>query len=440
MQGVWQDELIKGKDIREFNIEVNVRNGLPIPAPHIPIFLYNHYAVTHQVEDILDPAIWGRYYNWYAATNTLLPPAGWHLPTVQEIIDLGYIIGDHSYAGGRLKSTSSAFWNAPNTGATNQYGFSAIGSGDKAFDTGMTQDLKNVFQGWLSDVYSDEYGSIWNMASDAAYLSPSPHGRSGQFKTHGCAVRFIKNDSNNTGYAYDIDGNQYTQITIGSQVWMGQNYRCTRFNNGNPIPYVQAPAAWSAIGANPAQAIPAGLKNGFNPDGWHVSTNADWDTLAAYAGYPAAYKMINPALWPEYDDTQNCTNEYLLYIGKGNYRTISGDFYLNYESYFWNAEVRPAMPDWALAYQFYGCCGDLYDSFAYRKEGWPIRLVKNDSNNPGTVTFEDQIYPTTQIGSQVWVAQNIRLTRYNDGSIISLVPDNTEWSNLTTGARCYVPE
>ena len=55
----------------------------------------------------------------------------------------------------------------------------------------------------------------------------------------------------------------------------------------------------------------------------------------------------------------------------------------------------------------------------------------------GTVTDTDgNVYQTVKIGSQWWMAENLRVTHYRNGDAIPNVTDNTEWSNLTTGAYC----
>jgi uncharacterized protein (TIGR02145 family) len=46
-------------------------------------------------------------------------------------------------------------------------------------------------------------------------------------------------------------------------------------------------------------------------------------------------------------------------------------------------------------------------------------------------------YNTTKIGSQRWIVENLRTTKYNDGTPISLVTNGIEWSNLTTPGYCY---
>lgn len=57
----------------------------------------------------------------------------------------------------------------------------------------------------------------------------------------------------------------------------------------------------------------------------------------------------------------------------------------------------------------------------------------------GTVTdIDGNIYRTIKIGSQTWMAENLRVTRYNDGSIIPEEKDNEAWSQLKSGAWCSV--
>ena len=55
----------------------------------------------------------------------------------------------------------------------------------------------------------------------------------------------------------------------------------------------------------------------------------------------------------------------------------------------------------------------------------------------GTVTdIDGNTYQTIGIGTQIWMAENLKTTKYRDGSAITNVTDNTAWSSLTTGAYC----
>lgn len=53
------------------------------------------------------------------------------------------------------------------------------------------------------------------------------------------------------------------------------------------------------------------------------------------------------------------------------------------------------------------------------------------------VDVDGNIYHTIKIGNQVWTVENLRTTKYHDGTVISNVIGVSEWSNLNTGAFCY---
>ena len=64
-----------------------------------------------------------------------------------------------------------------------------------------------------------------------------------------------------------------------------------------------------------------------------------------------------------------------------------------------------------------------------------LLTIKNEAQ---TITdYDGNVYDTVIIGTQVWMKQNLKVTHYNNGVAIPNVKENTGWSNLTTGARCY---
>jgi uncharacterized protein (TIGR02145 family) len=52
------------------------------------------------------------------------------------------------------------------------------------------------------------------------------------------------------------------------------------------------------------------------------------------------------------------------------------------------------------------------------------------------VDADGNIYSTVRIGSQLWMGENLKTTKYNNGTAIPNVTDGTQWTNLTTGAYC----
>jgi uncharacterized protein (TIGR02145 family) len=98
----------------------------------------------------------------------------------------------------------------------------------------------------------------------------------------------------------DIDGNIYHSVTIGTQVWLTEDLKTTRYNDGTPIPYVTDTAEWGRLHSGAYcwanndesnKSIYGALYNWYTTDlgklcpaGWHVSSNNDWEKLVDYCG------------------------------------------------------------------------------------------------------------------------------------------------------------
>ena len=100
-----------------------------------------------------DPAnaeIYGNLYNWYTVDDDRgVCPEGWHVPSDDEYTVLTDYLGGTSVAGGKMKEAGLEHWNSPNTGATNESGF-----------TGLPAGYRN---GGNGDYYSmGDYGYFWS--------------------------------------------------------------------------------------------------------------------------------------------------------------------------------------------------------------------------------------------------------------------------------------
>lgn len=170
------------------------------------------------------------------------------------------------------------------------------------------------------------------------------------------------------------------------------------------------------------------------PAGWHVPTVADFATLRAFLGY-SAYGLIDGAKWTDYDNPGSATNIYNFNAWNDKLRDYSGTYQNSYSIYFWSSE-SPSL-GFGQVLELYGCCGDIYATSLQNNYGLTIRLIKDDSINGNTVTdYDNNIYPTVTIGSQVWMGQNLMVTHYNDGTPIPYETNNTIWGSLTLDAFC----
>jgi uncharacterized protein (TIGR02145 family) len=56
---------------------------------------------------------------------------------------------------------------------------------------------------------------------------------------------------------------------------------------------------------------------------------------------------------------------------------------------------------------------------------------------PSIKDIDGNEYKTVYIGTQQWMGENLKVSRYNDGSEIQNITENADWMNLSTGAWCY---
>lgn len=96
---------------------------------------------------------YGALYNWHAAGSDKLCPAGWHVPSDSEWGVLMTSLGGESGAGAKLKESGTLHWSVPNSGATNESGFSALPGGYRA-NVGTYNSIKQKGYWWSSTASS----------------------------------------------------------------------------------------------------------------------------------------------------------------------------------------------------------------------------------------------------------------------------------------------
>jgi uncharacterized protein (TIGR02145 family) len=150
-------------------------------------FTNNHLVGLNYGNSSSNYITFGRLYSFNEVLNNSIAPAGWHIPTYNEI----QIISDYLFTkyrdnyGGVMKSTNP-LWAPPNSGANNISGFSALPGGMIFNNT--SSDLAFNFYMWTSTAQGNNGG-------EAIFLSFNGTGIGGGFfsSPHYFSVRCIKN-------------------------------------------------------------------------------------------------------------------------------------------------------------------------------------------------------------------------------------------------------
>lgn len=131
---IWMAENLK------YLPSVNAPPDYSFTDPMYYVYNYEGTDISEAI-DTDEYLIYGVLYNWPAAMNGEqssesnpsgvqgVCPAGWHLPSVAEWGDLREYLGGYEIAGGKLKEEGSFHWGYPNSGATNEAGFTALPGG-----------------------------------------------------------------------------------------------------------------------------------------------------------------------------------------------------------------------------------------------------------------------------------------------------------------------
>jgi uncharacterized protein (TIGR02145 family) len=135
-----------------------------------------------------------------------------------------------------------------------------------------------------------------------AFMDESNYGNIVKFTTTGSVTgNIVFNPDLSYGSLTDRDGNIYKTVKIGSQTWMAENLKTSKYNDGTDIPLITEMSYWRGR-STPAYCWylndESKYKNPYGaiynwhtvhtgklcPTGWHVPNSEEWTTLSSYLG------------------------------------------------------------------------------------------------------------------------------------------------------------
>jgi uncharacterized protein (TIGR02145 family) len=215
----------------------------------------------------------------------------------------------------------------------------------------------------------------------------------------------------NFGSLSDTDGNIYKTIQIGTQVWMAENLKTTKYNDITSIPNVTGDMEWynSDTGAfcwynNNASAYKDTYGVLYNwyaistgklcPAGWHVPSIEDWTILTTFLGGEdvagGKLKEIGTTHWKRPNKSVYTSNETGFTALPGGWRAVSGDldggfFDIATTGMWWTSTV--GNEDYGLHLENWGYGVEMYfnssaffygEDWGYSNSGLSVRCVKDN--------------------------------------------------------------
>ncbi len=199
------------------------------------------------------------------------------------------------------------------------------------------------------------------------------------------------------GSVTDQDGNIYKTIKIGSQTWMAENLRTTKYNDGTEIKNITDETIWlndwktykdgAYCNYNNTKDVDTiatygriynayTLKGGkLAPKGWHVSTDDDWNVLEKFIGYTEVDKMKEKGdlHWKGQSPGSNETGFTAL---GGGIRNDLGFEYINYKANWW---IYTLDSDSTCPYvQIHADYSNIFISSKDKNVGFSVRCVKDN--------------------------------------------------------------
>ncbi|HLO59887.1 MAG TPA: fibrobacter succinogenes major paralogous domain-containing protein [Bacteroidales bacterium] len=194
----------------------------------------------------------------------------------------------------------------------------------------------------------------------------------------------------------DQDGNVYKTVTIGTQTWMAENLRTTKYNDGTVIPNVTANNEWAALTTGAycnyknttyidTIATYGRLYNWYAvntgklaPNGWHVPTDAEWRTLTTFLGgdIVSGGKLKETGTTHWLSPNTRATNETGFTALPGGNRDYDGTFLcIGSHGRWWSATEGDATEAWTRNMLTFD--SNVYTSDNLKELGYSVRCVKD---------------------------------------------------------------
>jgi uncharacterized protein (TIGR02145 family) len=226
------------------------------------------------------------------------------------------------------------------------------------------------------------------------------------FHIVGCKKEIVAPPSVDGPMAYDIDGNMYPMVKIGTQIWMKTNLRVTHFRNGDPIPNVIDNSEWMALTSGSYCSIYDSSKEvvlyghlynsyavsdsrSIAPEGWHVASDEEWKQLEIFLGLSeleanqngprgidegGKLKEAGTIHWTS--PNTGATNRYGFSALPGGALSFSGEYsHINLAACFWSSTRQDSSTVWGRV--IYYNDARIYRGNYINWFGFSVRCIKD---------------------------------------------------------------
>ena len=388
--------------------------------------------------------VYGRLYTWHAINDSRgVCPTGWFVPGNADWTLLITFLGGDYDAGNKLKETGTAHWTSPNTGAADETGFTALPGGYRDDYDNIFYEIGNIGDWHSSSEYSTSYSWYMLLYYDdpGAYID---------YYTKDCAnsVRCLKITFPIVITKPDITCSATTAVIGGIVTSSGGASVTDRgvFWGTSQNPVTTGTKLQIGSGTGEFSTDLAGLESNTV---YYVTAYATNSVGTSY-GEEVSFTTY-PSTVPELTTTAVSGITQTTATSGGNISNDGGAD-VTVRGVCWGTSPNPTIAD---NYTSDGAGTGIFSSNlsgltintryyvrAYATNsigtGYGNELIFATKGATGTVSdLDGNTYSTIQIGTQVWMAENLRTTKYNDNTLIPNVTDPTAWKNLITPAYCW---